>query len=315
MEVNELNLFLAIAEERSISAAAERLHTVQSNVSARLRALETRLGTRLAHRHARGITLTSSGELFLPYARRIVQLMQEGMSVIADVDDPVGSLTLGSMETTAGWRLPQLLAAYAEQCPRVTVSLRTGTTDELVRDVTEHRLEGAFVSGPVTSPEVQQRVAYVEELVLVTARRITDWREQFDAEGQGNDARVAGPPHATRPRLLVFRDGCSYRRSLVRLTTKDDGPAPSILEFGSLEGILGCVAAGMGVTLLPAGVVRSSMMRQELRMHTLPTEQSRAETVFIRRADVPVGPAMLRFLDCLSGNAGQLDRHPASVPA
>lgn len=294
MEVNDLHLFLAIAESRSISAAAERLHTVQSNVSTRLRTLETRVGAQLFHRHARGVTLTSSGELFLPYARRIVQLMHEGMNVIADVDDPVGTLALGSMETTAGWRLPQLLAGFSDDCPRVDVSLRTGPTDELVRDVLEHRLEGAFVAGPVTISELDQRTVYVEDLVLVTSRRPNDQQP---------------------PRLLVFREGCSYRKKLVRLMTPADGAVPSIVEFGSLEGILGCVAAGMGVTLLPASVVRASSMREQLRLQALPQDQSRTETVFIRRADSPLGPAMLRFLDHLEAVTGPPDLRSVGTPA
>ncbi len=300
MEVNDLHLFLAIAESKSISGAAERLHTVQSNVSTRLRALETRVGAQLFHRHARGVTLTSSGELFLPYAKRIVQLMYEGMSVIADVDDPVGTLAIGSMETTAGWRLPQLLALFAEDCPHVDVSLRTGPTDELVRDVVEHRLEGAFVAGPVISPDLQQRTVYVEDLVLVTARRVQDVSDllrALDPDEDDNGTVVDGPGRQSR--LLVFREGCSYRRRLVGLAAPAAGRAPSIVEFGSVEGILGCVAAGMGVTLLPASVVRASSMRDELRMHSLPAEQARAETVFVRRADSPLGPAMRRFLDHL----------------
>lgn len=297
MEVTDLHLFLAIAESQSISGAGERLHTVQSNVSSRLRALETRVGAQLFHRHARGVTLTRSGELFLPYAQRIVQLMREGMNVIADVDDPAGSLALGSMETTAGWRLPQILAGFADDCPNVQVSLRAGATDELVRDVLEHRLEGAFVAGPISAPELEQRTVFVEELVLVTARRIRDLAVLREHPDEQDSAMNKGS--RSHPRLLVFREGCSYRRKLAGLMAPEDGHAPSIVEFGSLEGILGCVAAGMGVTLLPASVVRASSMRNELRFHSLPPKQSRAETVFIRRADAPLGPAMLRFLDRL----------------
>lgn len=303
MEVNDLHLFLAIAESQSISAAAERLHTVQSNVSTRLRTLETRVGAQLFHRHARGVTLTSSGELFLPYAQRIVHLMHEGMSVIADVDDPVGTLALGSMETTAGWRLPQLLAAFTNACPHVDVTLRTGPTDELVRDVMEHRLEGAFVAGPVEIPELEQHTVYVEDLVLVTARRVRDLSAypMRLADDEQTESETSDGRHP--PRLLVFREGCRYRRRLVALMASPDAGVPHLLEFGSVEGILGCVAAGMGVTLLPASVVRASTIRDQLRLHPLPSEQARAETVFVRRLDSPLGPAMLRLLEQVKATA------------
>ncbi|MGK9221176.1 MULTISPECIES: LysR family transcriptional regulator [unclassified Microbacterium] len=295
MDVNELDLFIAVAESGSVSGAAERLHTVQSNVSARLRALETRVGAQLAHRHARGITLTSAGELFLPYARRIVHLMQEGISVLADVDDPTGPLALGAMETTAGWRLPQLLSRFTEQCPNVDVSLRTGTTDELIRDVTDHRLQGAFVSGPVAADDLEQRTVFIEDLVLVTARRVDDAAASLLAHVADLSLPMIGA--VSLPRLLVFRQGCSYRNKLIQLTGATTQARLPVVEFGSLEGILGCVAAGMGVTLLPAAVVQHSAMRNDLRLHTLPAPLSRAETVFIRRADSPLGPAMHRFIE------------------
>ncbi|MGY6653614.1 LysR substrate-binding domain-containing protein [Amycolatopsis sp. TRM77291] len=294
METTDLALFLAITESQSISGAAERLHTVQSNVSTRLRALEHRVGAQLFHRHARGVTLSGAGEIFLPYARRIVRLMQESVNVIADADDPVGHLALGSMETTAGWRLPELLADFAEDCPRVDVSLRTGPTDDLVRDVLDHRLDGAFVAGPVGAHTLEERTVFVEELVLVSSRRRA--QPSWSARA-GTASETRRDEEGTRMRLLVFREGCRYRKNLVSLTTSPEGVVPSLVEFGSLEGILGCVAAGMGVTLLPANVVRTSALRKHLRIQPLPEGQGRAETIFVRRADAPLGPAMMRFLE------------------
>jgi DNA-binding transcriptional LysR family regulator len=122
---------------------------------------------------------------------------------------------------------------------------------------------------------------FVEELVLVSSRR------QRIEEG------------ARPQRLLVFREGCSYRKKLVDLTAPPDGGVLAVVEFGSLEGILGCVAAGMGVTLLPANVVRASSLHKHLRLQPLPGDQGRAETTFIRRGDTPLAPAMARFLECL----------------
>lgn len=308
MDISDLKLFLAIAESESISGAAVQLHTVQSNVSTRLRTLEHRLGAPLFHRHARGVTLTSSGEIFLPYARQITRLMDEGMSVIADVDNPAGTLTLGAMETTAGWRLPDLLAGFAEDCPKVAITLKTGPTEDLLRDVLDYRLEGAFVSGPVDMPELSAITAFTEELVLVVGRR---------HRSPGGDSESTGGYDLLDQsrRLLVFRHGCSYRRRLIDLTSGDGtGPLPSILEFGSLEGILGCVAAGVGVTLLPASVVRSSSLRPQLTLQKLPQALSRAETVFVRRADVPLGPAMSHFVSHLRDFADRPGR-PASRAA
>lgn len=280
MELSDITHFLAVAEAGGISHAAKQLHTVQSNVSTHIKALEDELGVELFRRHARGMALTNAGEAFLPYAERVTALLREASQVVGDEAEPTGTLAIGSMETTAGLRLPGVLAAYAAACPRVDFTLTTGTTAELIEMVVEHRLDGAFVCGPIQNHYLTTDLAFVEELVLVTAQRHTDPRDVF------------GPS----ARMLVFRNGCSYRTRLQEIFVEQGTTDPQVLEFGSLEGILGCVAADMGATLLPVGVVTASQRASLLRMHPLPALRSRVETVFVRRADGALSPAMSQFL-------------------
>lgn len=280
MELSDITHFLAVAEAGGISHASKRLHTVQSNVSAHIKALEDELGVELFRRHARGVTLTNAGEAFLPYAERIMALLREAAQVVGDEAEPTGTLAIGSMETTAGLRLPGILAAYAAACPRVDFTLSTGTTAELTEMVIDHRLDGGFVCGPVEHGSLTTDLAFVEELVLVTAQQHTDIRDVLGTLG----------------RMLVFRHGCAYRARLHEIFVEHGTVEPQVLEFGSLEGILGCVAADMGVTLLPVGVVTASQRASLLQMHSLPASQARVETVFIRRADAVVSPAMSQFL-------------------
>ncbi|MFA4084147.1 LysR family transcriptional regulator [Mycobacteroides salmoniphilum] len=280
MELSDIMHFLAVAEAGGISHAAKRLHTVQSNVSTHIKALEDELGVELFRRHARGVTLTNAGEAFLPYAERITALLREAAQVVGDEAEPTGTLAIGAMETTAGLRLPCILAAYAAHCPRVDFTLTTGTTAELTDMVNEHRLDGGFVCGPLEHNSLTTDLAFVEELVLVAAQHHTDIREVFD----------------TSARMLVFRNGCAYRDRLHKIFVDHGIADPQVLEFGSLEGILGCVAAGMGATLLPVAVVTASPRASALRVHQLPPVQARVETLFVRRADSAVSPAMSQFL-------------------
>ena len=280
METTDLQYFLAVARAKGMTRASEELHTVQSNISSRIRALENEVGVPLFLRHARGVTLTSAGEKFLPYAERVVQLMREGIDLIGDLDDPRGRLAIGSMETTAGWRLPGLLAAYTFDCPQVDLLLETGPTDDLVQGVIDHRLDGAFVSGPVAHPELQEDIVFTEELVVVTSRH----------ESNLESVLVSGQ------KVLVFRSGCSYRGRLLTLMGSRGINAPAVMEFGTLEGILGCVAAGMGVTLLPRSVVSGWASHNQVLMHPLAEDLALAQTAFVRRADATASPAMARFL-------------------
>ena len=111
MDLVDLGTFAAVARHGGVTRAAGALNTVQSNVTARLKALETELGARLFERHSRGVALTAAGRRLLPYAGRIQALVEEARQATAEDGIPRGPLRLGAMETTAALRLPPLLAA------------------------------------------------------------------------------------------------------------------------------------------------------------------------------------------------------------
>ena len=119
MESGDLRFFEAVARLGVMTRAAEELHTVQSNVTARIRALEQDLGAALFERHAAGVTLTDAGRRLLPYAQRVSQLLHEAGRAARDDGTPRGPLAIGSLETTAAVRLAPMLANYASACPQV----------------------------------------------------------------------------------------------------------------------------------------------------------------------------------------------------
>src|SRR6202041_254956 len=123
MDTAELKVFEAVARTGGMNRAADELHTVQSNVTARIRALETELGCPLFERHSRGVALTAAGQRLLPYARRLAWLLADA-APRATRDDglPGGPLTIGSLETTAALRLSPLIASYAAACPEVDLA-------------------------------------------------------------------------------------------------------------------------------------------------------------------------------------------------
>ncbi len=169
MDADALATFAAVARRGGITRAALELHTVQSNVTAKVKQLEAELGVSLFHRHSRGMTLTDAGAQLLPYASQIGHLLNEARRAATDCPVACGQLAVGAMETTAALRLPPILLAYAAQCPAVDVVLKTGTSQELVADVLERRLQGALVAAPVSHPDLLCEPVIQEELVLVSA--------------------------------------------------------------------------------------------------------------------------------------------------
>ena len=281
MEYADLRVLEAVARHGSMNRAAVELNTVQSNVTARIRALEEQVGTALFERNSRGVVLTSAGQSLLPYAARLGALIREARDVARDDGTPRGCLRIGSRETTAALRLPPILSAYAQAHPQVRLIVTTGTSAGLVTDILEHRLDGAFVAGPVQHPDLLEEAIFREELMLVTApglRRPDDLDRQRDLK------------------MIVFRRGCSYRQRLEDLLARRGIQTPQPLEFGSLEAIIGCVAAGVGITLLPKAVILPAWREGKVVAHELPPEQARVDTVFIRRSQSHLTSALAAFL-------------------
>ena len=279
----DLRIFATVARCSGMNRAADKLNTVQSNVTARIRALEVEIGCPLFDRHSRGVALTAAGRRLLPYADNILGMLDEAARAARDDGKPKGTLTLGSLETTAALRLAPVLSHFVAAFPGVDLVLRTGTTCELIDDVLARRMEGAFVCGPVDHTELDIQTVFEEELVLLAAPRIKSLRAALSA----GDTRI-----------VVLRAGCSYRQRLESFLSKRGVQAPRLLEFGTLEAIFKCVAAGLGITLLPRSVVDRMGDKDDVSVHALPRLEAQVQTLFVRRRDAFASSALVAFLHC-----------------
>src|SRR5262249_52851255 len=207
-------------------------------------------------------------------------LIEEAQRAARDDGAPRGTLTVGSLETTAALRLSPLLASYAAAHPHVDLVLRTGTTAELVERVLSRELEGAFVCGPVAHAELVPTPLFEEELALLSgpAPRAV--------------GALLGQPDL---RLIVLRAGCSYRQRLEEILARRGIVGLRRLEFGTLEAILGAVAAGLGVTLMPRALVGPSWRGGRIAVHRLPRAEARVQTLFVRRRYMLCSSALVAF--------------------
>ncbi|HUN43519.1 MAG TPA: LysR family transcriptional regulator [Acetobacteraceae bacterium] len=281
MDAADLRIFEAVARLGGISRAAEALHTVQSNVTARIRQLEEELGTPLFRRLPRGAEPTAAGRRLLPYARRVAHLLDEARRATLDDGTPQGPLVIGALETSAALRLSRPLASYVAAYPAVDLTLRAGTTCELVQQVLDDRLEGAFVCGPIAHPDLHATLTFREELALLTAPSVGS----LDALAATGEVRI-----------IVLRAGCSYRQRLEEILARRGLAAPRILEFGTVEALFGCVAANLGITLLPHALIGPVWQEGRVAVHMLPPHEATVETVFIRRRDSHLSSALAAFL-------------------
>lgn len=285
MDAKDLAVFAAVARSGGITKAAQILNTVQSNVTQRIRLLEDELGVPLFHRHSKGVTLTSAGRQLLPYAERIGHLLGEARQATIDCPIPRGKVVIGALETATAVRLPPVLAAYAATYPQVEIEVSTGTTAGLIQAVLAHEVEAAFVAGPVSYPELVTTEMIEEELMLVTAPWVLDLDRMFSATS------------ADKLKIIMFRSGCAYRARLENLLAKRGIVGVRQLDFGTLDGILGCVGAGIGLTLLPRVVVEIAAGEGRVGIHKLPPSEACVPTVLIRHRDVFVSTALTCFIE------------------
>lgn len=291
MDSADLQFFATVAKVGSISKAAVSLDTVQSNVTQRVKRLESELGVPLFHRHARGVSLTAAGLQLLPYANQIDQMLAQARRAMLDGATPKGPLRLGAMETTAALRMPALLVDFSSHYPAVDLSLQTGTTESLINDVLERHLDAALVAGPVAHEDLLAERILTEELVVVTA----PWARR---------AHLALPwlPESGATKIAIFRHGCAYRQKLEALLIRNGVGTIQRMELGTLDGILGCVQAGLAITLLPRAVVAPLAAADKVNVYGLKDGQGLVDTVLVYRRDAYQTAA----LSCFAAKAREL---------
>ncbi len=274
MDLNILKIFYTVAKEESITKAAVKLNYVQSNVSARIKQLEGELGVPLFYRTGRRIVLTPAGQILLSFAEKIVNIEKEAEKAVKETSGDNGGIAVGFMETVAAVRLPPILIAYNKNFPGSALKLVSGSTEELLLKVLNYELEGAFVGGPVEHPDIEEHSVFEEELVILSNEQIVN---------------------LTDKNIVVFKKGCAYRRRLEEFYESHGIFSYKIFEFGSIEAILACVSAGMGVTMLPRSVVKEKG-NKNLKIIPLSDDRGKMTTVFIRRRDTLMTKALSNFL-------------------
>lgn len=282
MNLSALRVFKAVHDCGGVSQAAQQLHCVQSNVTARLKQLETRLGVPLFVRKNRRMEITPRGRVLLEYAERLLGLAEEAEQVMLGSDGPCGPLRIGAMETTAAVRLPAVLSGFHACCPSIAMQLHSGPTRETIERVRDHDLDIGFVAGPVGALDLQEEKLWQERLVLITEK--------------GHPPVDRATDLAQQP-ILTFRDGCAYRQRLEYWFALDEVTPAAVMEFGSFQAIAGCVAAGMGVALLPQSTVDLLPRSIELAVHPLPAAHATTVTSMIWRPGSNAIGAVRAFID------------------
>ncbi|MGA4838341.1 LysR family transcriptional regulator [Streptomyces sp. G45] len=275
MQFQQLLYFVAVAETRHFTRAAERVHVSQPSLSQQVRALERELGAELFSRARGNITLTDAGEALLPLARRILADADTARIEVQELAQlRRGRVRLGATPSLCTGLLPQVLRAFHDQHPGIQLLIEEGGSHDLVRHLARGALDLALVVLPLPSPSPALTTVELltEDLVVVSSPQ---------APGLGTTARVAD---LQGERLVMFRHGYDLRELTVAACRAEGFEPEFAVEGGEMDAVLGFVRAGLGVAVVPRMVAERA--GSDLTMTPLSRPRLRRTIALAHRSDV-----------------------------
>jgi DNA-binding transcriptional LysR family regulator len=240
MDLATLRVFLAVAEERSFSRAAAKVHRTQPAVSQAVRRLESDLGEQLFDRSSKSGTLTDAGRVLQNYGQRLVRLAGETESVIRELRDlRRGRVLIGANEAAIHTLLP-LMARFRKRVPDVAVDVRRVPARQIAVEVQQGSLDfGALTFRPSETGLLEVAVGSDELVLLVPPSHPFAGRRQVTMEEVGSEPVVA------------HNDPSPARERVLRLFEEHRIPLQMMIALPSLDGIKRAVELELGVALLP----------------------------------------------------------------
>jgi DNA-binding transcriptional LysR family regulator len=264
--LEQLRIFVAVAEIEHVTRASQALNLTQSATSAAIAALESRYATKLFNRIGRRIELTDAGRVFLVEARAVLARATAAETVLSDFAGlSRGSLSLAASQTVGNYWLPPLVHRYQSLHPGIKLSLRIGNTEQVAAWVIEGISDLGVIEGKLDEPALAIQPTANDELVLVVGAR-HPWAK-----------RRSVAPRELKTTRWVLRERGSGTRAIFEEALAKFGLAATdldvALELPSNEAVRSAVAAGAGATVISKLVVAALLKTRALIALELPLEK------------------------------------------
>ncbi|MEJ8572568.1 LysR family transcriptional regulator [Microbaculum marinum] len=296
MTLDQLRIFLAVAEHGHVTRAARSLGMTQSAVSAAISALENRYGTRLFDRVGRGIELTETGRRFVPEARAVIDRASEARSALEDLSNLAsGTVSIAASQTIATYWLPRRITSYHLEHPGIRLNVVIGNTREVERAVVGGTADIGLVEGPTGHPALVRRTVDRDHLVLVVA------------PGQDRIPRTSQGDIDIRGFSWVVREAGSGTRQALEDEAERRGlkfeDLRVFLVLPSNEAVREAVEAGAGATIISEHVVAAAIRAKRLR--ALPVDLPPRDFVLLRHSERQPGAAARALIDVFTATKPQ----------
>ncbi|MET8804418.1 LysR substrate-binding domain-containing protein [Streptomyces sp. NPDC004546] len=279
MQFQQLQYFVAVAETRHFTRAAELVHVAQPSLSQQIKALERELGADLFLRARGNISLTDAGEALLPLARRILADADTARHEVQElVQLRRGRVRLGATPSLCTGLLPDVLRAFHDRYPGIQLLIEEGGSHDLVRHLARGALDLALLVLPLPTPAPALTTVELlrEDLVVVSS-------PEAPAPGHGA-RRVVDITDLEGERLVMFRHGYDLRELTVAACRSAGFEPEFAVEGGEMDAVLGFVRAGLGVAVVPRMV--ASRAGRGLRVTPLARPGLHRTIALAHRSDV-----------------------------
>ena len=239
MNIKQLESLVSIVENGGFAAAAERLHTTQSAVSARIKELEKYLGIALFDRSSHRARLTAKGEELLPYARQLVQLAQQATQRVSDPNSLSGILRIGAVGLIARRQLPRLIMEVRQRYPNVELRVEIDLAGTVLEKFQDGEIDLALTTAPVKEPNVDVLPIGHDHFVWLTG----------PSRNVGN--RVLGPRDLEQWSVLGYPAESHHFPIINAWFTDNDAVYAPVVSCNNMDVLANLTEWGVGVALLP----------------------------------------------------------------
>jgi DNA-binding transcriptional LysR family regulator len=294
----QLECFLAVARLGNVSRAAEEMFLTQPTLTARLKALEEEVGDQLFVRTSRGMRLTEAGKEFVPYAERCVGSFEEGRRHLTELREASGGrLVLGASPGVGTYALPGLLERFAAAYPRVSVSVRTGHSEDILEMTLREEVQLGLTRA-MRHPEIESLHLYEDELVLVV-----DPGHRFTKRSSADLAEIG------EEQLIFFDHDSSYFEQTHALFRNAGIRELRTMEVDNIEAAKRMVEHRLGVAFLPRTAVVRSVAAGNLSLISVEENPAMSRSIVaLKRRDVPSSGPVAAFLEVASTLGDKQDR-------
>ncbi|EEP7609259.1 LysR family transcriptional regulator [Listeria monocytogenes] len=267
MDIENMKAFNKVAELKSISAAANKLHHLQSNMSNKIKNIEKQFQTQLFFRHSNGVEPTKEGEKIYQQFKKMILLWEETIDIINNEEE---TISIGITQSSLPMEFNTIIKEFYQQFPNKKLSIVSGSTSELIPKIANRELTIAYVA------ELEKENLFQDSQII---SQTLSWDKLVFA---GNTAGKSVQKILAEERLYVFSKQCYSYRALAALINDINIPNVSISEINIPETLVEICNNELGIGIIPESI---ALNYHFLNYETLPTEYASLRKTLIYHAD------------------------------